>query len=207
MRAMRFAIAAVLLAVTAGQTQAAFIVDTGIPTGSPKWTYNSFQYFAGEFSLSQSYTLDGIEAYFSSGGAGNVTIALHSDGGNIPGSILNSAVVSVPVNTGLGWHGVSGLSWNVSPGTYWVSFTPSSSIDGIMPGVAPSALNEYAQGSAGVWQDEGANSFDYLGIGVRISASQGGSTVTPEPTSLALAGFAGIGMAVGAWRRRRQQAA
>lgn len=29
--------------------------------------------------------------------------------------------------------------------------------------------------------------------------------VTPEPTSLALAGFAGIGMAAGAWRRRRQQ--
>lgn len=33
------------------------------------------------------------------------------------------------------------------------------------------------------------------------------SATTPEPTSLALAGFAGIGMAVGAWRRRRQQAA
>lgn len=32
-----------------------------------------------------------------------------------------------------------------------------------------------------------------------------GSTV-PEPTSLALAGFAGIGIAVGAWRRRRQGA-
>lgn len=29
------------------------------------------------------------------------------------------------------------------------------------------------------------------------------SPVVPEPTSLALAGFAGIGMAVGAWRRRR----
>ncbi|HTN01806.1 MAG TPA: PEP-CTERM sorting domain-containing protein, partial [Planctomycetaceae bacterium] len=29
--------------------------------------------------------------------------------------------------------------------------------------------------------------------------------VTPEPTSLALAGFAGLGMAAGAWRRRRQQ--
>ncbi len=28
---------------------------------------------------------------------------------------------------------------------------------------------------------------------------------TPEPTSLALAGFAGLGMTVGAWRRRRQQ--
>ncbi len=30
-------------------------------------------------------------------------------------------------------------------------------------------------------------------------------TVTPEPTSLALAGCAGFGMAVGAWRRRRLQ--
>lgn len=30
-------------------------------------------------------------------------------------------------------------------------------------------------------------------------------TVTPEPTSTALAGFAGIGMAIGAWRRRRQE--
>lgn len=30
-----------------------------------------------------------------------------------------------------------------------------------------------------------------------------GQPVVPEPTSMALAGFAGIGMAVGAWRRRR----
>ncbi len=29
----------------------------------------------------------------------------------------------------------------------------------------------------------------------------------PEPTSMALAGFAGVGMAIGAWRRRRQQPA
>lgn len=28
---------------------------------------------------------------------------------------------------------------------------------------------------------------------------------TPEPTSLALAGFAGVGMALGVWRKRRQQ--
>lgn len=34
---------------------------------------------------------------------------------------------------------------------------------------------------------------------------QGGGDVVPEPTSLALAGFAGIGMAVGAIRRRRLQ--
>lgn len=34
----------------------------------------------------------------------------------------------------------------------------------------------------------------------------GGSTA-PEPTSLALAGFAGVGMVIGAWRRRRQQPA
>lgn len=37
--------------------------------------------------------------------------------------------------------------------------------------------------------------------------NQGGGDVVPEPTSLALAGFAGIGMAVGAIRRRRQSKA
>jgi hypothetical protein len=35
--------------------------------------------------------------------------------------------------------------------------------------------------------------------------SQSPATVTPEPASIALAGFAGLGMAVGAWRRRRHE--
>jgi hypothetical protein len=41
--------------------------------------------------------------------------------------------------------------------------------------------------------------------GFRLPTTSGpDGTVTPEPTSLALAGFAGLGMAAGAWRRRRQ---
>lgn len=44
------------------------------------------------------------------------------------------------------------------------------------------------------------------GVALNVTASvTSQSSTTPEPTSLALAGFAGLGMAVSAWRRRRQQ--
>jgi hypothetical protein len=46
---------------------------------------------------------------------------------------------------------------------------------------------------------------DILSWELRETFSPVGGPVVPEPTSLALAGFAGIGMAVGAIRRRRQQ--
>ncbi|WLD12598.1 hypothetical protein [Planctellipticum variicoloris] len=62
--------------------------------------------------------------------------------------------------------------------------------------------NVFSNGTFGVHQDGGSLYLDYHAAFVPPPTD---GTVTPEPTSLALAGCAGLGMAVGAWRRRRLQ--
>lgn len=187
-----------------GQAHAGMIVDTGTPTGGPDWSFYAGQYFAGKFSVSGPDTITSVEGYFSNhyGTTGNVAIALHSDTGNIPGGILCSTNLPVFQATALGWHGVFGLHWAVTHGTYWMSFKPDSHVSGSMPGHAPNPLGECAQGSGNYnWQDHGPNYFDYLCIGVRICDTP--VTAVPEPSSFALACLGGIGLVVKAVRRRR----
>ncbi len=62
--------------------------------------------------------------------------------------------------------------------------------------------NVFSNGTFGVHQDGRSLYLDYHAAFVPPPTD---GTVTPEPTSLALAGCAGLGMAVGAWRRRQLQ--
>lgn len=59
--------------------------------------------------------------------------------------------------------------------------------------------------SGSVYDQSNGGRFD-LGFRTYMRLPDPSATVTPEPTSLALAGFAGVGMVIGAWRRRRQPA-
>lgn len=179
-------------------SQAALIVDTGSnATGTP-WNFVFNQYFAGEFSITESYTLNSIEGFFSndSGSLGDVTVSIHSDGGSIPGDVLNTGSVSMNAADPLGWYGLSGLNWELASGTYWASFTPDDNVSGAFPGGAPNPLDEYAQGDFGAWDDTGADSRDYLGIGIRIDATAAvGGNPVPAPATLVLVGLglAGLG--------------
>ncbi len=178
---------------------AALIVDTGAGANGQPWSFETAQYFAGEFSVGSRQVIQSVEGYYSNieSPSGSVTIRLHRDGGNIPGGILFSRSHALPGASALDWYGVFGLDWMIDPGTYWVSFEPDGGIKGIHPGKAPNPMSEYAQHSGGGWLDWGENYFDYLDVGVRIDATPPAGL--PTPGSLALLG---AGLAVLAVARR-----
>lgn len=199
MRALQSLRTAILAVLSPLPATAAYIVDTGAGINGPPWTFEAAQYFAGEFSIGTWQTLHSIEGHYSNieDAPGSVTIRLHQDGGNIPGSVLFSQTHELPGGSSLDWYGVFGLNWLIGPGTYWVSFEPDASIKGIHPGKAPNPMDEYAQHSGGDWLDRGLNYFDYLDLGMRIDA-----TGIPEPATLTLAGAGLAGMAAARRRRR-----
>jgi|GEM_PF-1050939 len=165
---------------------AAYVVDTGQPDESINWLFNDEQYFGGEFSIDNNLIINSIEGYFSNNHAtigqdGVVTIGIHEDGGNIPGTVLYSVQINIGADAIPDWYGATGLNWALSAGTYWVSFIPDADIDGVMPGLASNPLDEYALGSILTpgWQDRGPDSWDHLQLGVRIDASNAGVVFTP----------------------------
>jgi hypothetical protein len=172
----------------ASRAEGALIVDTGTPNNTTGWSFYPSQYFAGEFSIAGTYQIQSVEGYLSnafSPSAGTVTVAIWTDGGNTPGTTLFSSTFALAASAPLAWYGVSGLNQPLAPGTYWVSFTPSSSIFGTMPCCAPNPLGEYDQNlNPAGWQDHGPNAYDYLDLGIRINAEP--VAAVPEPAFLVL---------------------
>lgn len=200
-------LAGAALLASASPSQATVIADTGgNPAGTP-WAFARWQYFAGEVTLAQGYTINSVEGYFanSSGSAGTVTAQLFSDGGNVPGTLLFSQAFNLNGVAPLDWYGATGLNWSVGAGSYWLAFAPDANVSGIWPGDAPSPLDEYAQASGGAWQNVGPNAFDYLDVGVRISGTPNVAAAVPEPATwlMMLVGFGAIGAAL---RRRSNPA-
>jgi len=191
--------------LVAGQANATPIVNTGTPVVTPdvdNWAFRDNQYFGGRFAVGNDYIINSVEGYFSDGDAlsGAVVVALHATGA-FPGAVLFSASLNIPGTLPLDWHGVSGLSWAVGPGTYWVSFRPDSSVHGSMPGTAPSPMEEYAQGGTPGWFGFAPDNRDFLGVGVRIQAELSPAAV-PEPTSMLLLGTGLAAVGVRRYRRR-----
>lgn len=187
---IRMACLAITVA-TSGHVQAAFIVNTGTPTENRVFSFGQGQYFAGEFAINNSYTLNTIEGYLSNDfslSSGTVDVSLHSDGGVIPGGILKTQTFSLGASARMNWYGVSNLGWTLSQGTYWVSFKPTSGIAGGMQSGAPNPLSGYAffSGFNSQW-----NEFNDARVGFRIDAS---SAPVPEPATMALFSVGALGM-------------
>jgi len=185
-----------IILIAVGPAQAVLIVDTGPgPQVGYGWALDSSQSgLAAEFTTTQYCTINGIQGWMFSEIEGIGTIALYSDGGEVPGTEMFSTGFSAPVTGGVSdWYGASGLAWDLPAGTYWVAFEVRSgeTLVAGMPNPAESPLgNEAFRLSS--WS--GYAEFDPLGIGVRIDAQV---AQVPEPATLLLlgAGLVGVGMA------------
>jgi hypothetical protein len=169
--------------------KAVYVVDTG-PGPGPDTALSgialgSTEWLAGEIILDQPYTITGVEGWMiPADGAGTlpITIVMYTDGGEIPGTEIFSANFSIDSSGSVGWYGVSGLVWDITAGSYWVSFEPRQCISPCTPlndqalvyGPATTPLENYAFNEVlnGVWLEE-----DTLGMGIRVSA-------IPVPTAL-----------------------
>ena len=180
------------------QAVAATLVDTGPGTGT-SWLFGSSQWFAGEFTLTDHWIVESLEAHLNIFNGGNVTVRILGDGGNVPNSTTYFSQ-SFLASTGQGWQGVFGTGPLLMAGTYWAEFQPDSSIIAAWEGGAPNPLDEYALYTFGGWQDYGPNALDFLQVGVRIEGF--GPVPLPAGGLLLISALGGIAVL----RRRRRTA-
>jgi hypothetical protein len=191
--------------------KASLIVDTGEGSSVSGGTdLYSDQWLAGQFSISDSYTISSMEGWFGTraGTTGTVTAALYSDSGFLSGNenelfsqqFLLDAPSSMPKNNT--WDGVYDVNWSLGPGTYWLAFEVRSgdTANAFMPSGtsgAPNPLSNYAFYYQGMpsWS---ALSSDYA-FGIRIDASP--VSPIPIPAAFWLFGSGLLGLVAIARRR------
>lgn len=182
---------------------AAFILDTGAPTGSGlPVTLDSNDFYAAEFSLAAGQTITGIQNYLTAGldGSGaTYTIALYtsSDFGTRSATPVFSGQATFGSD---GWNGLSDLSLSgLAAGNYWeaVEVGASDSATGLsLPvpaanGTAPALAYAFNAGS-------GYTSAGAQAIGAQI-------TVAPVPLPAGVWLLASGLLGLTAARRNRRQ--
>ncbi len=201
----------ILLAIIA-LTGSAYATDTIVDTGTPNATgggkdlaLNANSWWAGNFTITNPYTLTSIEGYLKADNGnkiGTITLSLYS-GSGFP-SVANPTYQTQMnvTNTTYTWDAVSGLNWNVAAGEYWIAFErkDTDTFTGKMlklgtpspAGTAP--FDSYAKWTTGASYVNDTDKF----IGARVYGN-----ITPEPISSAL--FLIGGTALAAWQIRRKK--
>jgi len=186
---------------TAGVALGATIVDTGPATPANAADVTVSGHRAGQFVLASATTITSVERWTEVTTGGDAFFGIYTDAAGLPGSPIEGLRATLAVaEGGNAWVGVSGLNWELSPGTYWLRF---SSWFGGNLGPAGFAAPYCAVGDtaclpAALALEAGLDAFDPEAWGPR-GARTGwriiGTTV-PEPGSLVLLtlGLVGLGL-------------
>ena len=152
------------------------------------------QFLAAEFTIESDTMVNGVEGWMSFTNDGYGTIAIYSDGGDVPGVELYSTPF-LAAGSSFSWRGASGLSWALAANTYWVAFEvrPGQLLLTGMPIPSENPLLNEAFKSVIAGQDWIGD--DAINLGIRISA-------VPVPAAVWLFGSGLIGL-IGVARRKK----
>ena len=188
-------IALTTLLMAAGHAQAAFVVDTGTPTGGVinALVLDSANSFAGLVNFSQASTINSINSYLldnSGGYGGNYQVSLYSNNAGKVGGLLDSATETYTAD---GWNSASALNWAVNSGNYWVAIEGATdgSSNFVAPVGTPSSLLSTAFNDGTTHLNSGYKVYNGLNFGLQVDATA--VAAVPEPGEYMLM-LLGLGM-------------
>lgn len=212
-----FSFFVLILFFSTAQVKAGIIHDTGNGNWDNGYGLSATQWVAGQFSITENYTITSITGAIgtgvgSAGDSYSLTLVLYSNdtsvlSGGLPGVELYSSGFSTPyggwIDLGGGsytvpWRGLSGLNWDVAPGTYWAAFEirPGDTFNGGISTAVADPLGNYAVAAthsslnyyeydSGIYPDDLDAAFKIEGDPVPIPS-------TISLLGLGILGFAGI---------------